>query len=71
MPGKAATWTTSQLTDYELRDRRTDLERRLSPLPPDDARAMTLRADLDEIIAEQKSRVATRRARGSVLGTDQ
>jgi hypothetical protein len=62
MPGNAAIWNIGQLADFELRDRRAELDRELDQLPPGNPGADVVRHALQEIIGEQESRVASRRA---------
>ena len=47
---------TSQLTTFELRDYRRDLEHAIRNLPEHDATRARLRARLDEVLAEQEAR---------------
>ena len=60
MPGRD--WPTSQRADWELRDMRVDLERTLSELPSDAARARVLREKLDAVKTEPQSREPARRS---------
>jgi hypothetical protein len=61
MPGKAAIWNVGQLADFELRDRRAELDRKLGQLPPGNPGADVVRDALQEIIGEQESRTVSRR----------
>jgi hypothetical protein len=45
------------LTTYELRDYRRDLERAISGFAPGDPAGAELRGRLEEVLAEQESRV--------------
>jgi hypothetical protein len=56
LPGEHLAFSVDQLADWELRDWRTEIERKLEWLLPDSPRAQVLRATLDEITAIQQSR---------------
>lgn len=58
---------THQLTTYELRDYRRDLEHAIRNLPEHDAVRAKLRARLDEVLAEQESRSRQQRHTGHDL----
>jgi hypothetical protein len=55
-------WKVGQRADWELRRMREDLERCLGALPHDASRAVRLRAQLDEVVAEQQWREPRRRS---------
>jgi hypothetical protein len=63
MPGTAEEWTTGQLADFELADRRTELEQAIAMLAPGEPGTAVLTAKLAEIAGEQEARGPGRVAR--------
>jgi hypothetical protein len=62
MPGTARQWTVSQLADFELADRRIELEQTIATLPPGEPDTAVL-AKLAETVGEQEARGPGRLAR--------
>ena len=63
MPSTARQWTVGPLADFELADRRSELEQALATLSPGEPDTAVLQARLAQIVGEQEARGPGRLAR--------